>query len=187
MSTQLGGMRLGMTVEEFIGTCQKAGGFVPKPDADDINLACSLVPQPLSVPGRPLIRLGGLISAKFCSDGARTCELAYLVEGAARERDDQVGALAGLLIEKYGPPQIIEGGPGDTPMRQCTLGQTAHYKRGWFFGPRQSPPHPVGWARFVFECDGRGGRLSHLLTLFYDDEQGIRFRSAEAEARGKNF
>lgn len=72
-------------------------------------------------------------------------------------------------------------------MRRCIRDRSSHFKRSWFFNPKQSPPHPFGWARLVFDCDLRGPEAKQVLTLFYGDENGIRFRTTEYEERRENF
>lgn len=186
MSKQLGGMRLGMTIEEFVSTCRKAQG-VDLRAPGTIDWICSVVPVPLAVAGRIGIPFSGQIIGKFCGEGVTVCELMYMIDGAASHRDDQVSALVDMLSGKYGPPAMSEGHAGNDPMTQCRGGRTAHFKRTWIWGPNQSPPHPAGWARIVFNCDMRGTDQTHHLAVFYDDERGFSFRAAELRDRNQNF
>jgi hypothetical protein len=175
LSRQLGGMRLGMLGDEFIATCQGAGGRLAR--ADEINLACSAAPTPLQASGNT-VDLRGKVAAKFCGPGVTVCELAYMFDA---DGDDQTAALVEMLTAKYGPPSASEGHMGNDPMARCEKEHSVHFARVWSFGPTDTPPHAVGSARLAFACDLRVTAETHKLTLFYDDESGLRHR-----ARGNN-
>ena len=175
LSPQLGGMRLGMTADEFIAACQGAGGTLSR--ADEINLACSSAPAPLrSSSNGPRVELGGKVAGKFCGPGVTVCELAYMFDA---DGDEQTAALVDMLVTKYGAPSSSEGHPGTDPMARCQKDRSVHFARVWTFGPTDAPPHAIGSARLVFACDLRVTAETHKLTLFYDDESGLRHREHE--------
>jgi len=177
LSVQLGGMRLGMNADEFIATCRSAGGTLSR--ADEIHLACSSAPAPLRSSGMR-VELGGRVAGKFCGPGVTVCELAYMFDA---DGDEQTAALVDMLFTKYGPPSSSEGHPGTDPMARCQKDRSVHFARVWTFGPTDAPPHAVGSARLVFACDLRVTAETHKLTLFYDDESGLRYRAGEHERR----
>jgi hypothetical protein len=174
LSRQLGGMRLGMTADEFILACQSGGGLLSR--ADEINLACSAPPAPLKASGSHHADLGGRVAGKFCGPDATICELAYVFDA---DNDEQTAAVVDMLVNKYGPPSMSDGHAGSDPMARCQKDRFAHFARVWTFGPTDAPPHPVSSARLVFDCDLRVTSETHKLTLFYDDENGVRHRAGE--------
>ena len=178
LSQQLGGMRLGMTADEFSAACKGGGGALVR--ASEIDLVCSAAPSPLKFPGRQRVELGGQIAGKFCRPDATACELTYLFEGDGGHRDEQTNALVEMLVEKYGPPATSEGHAGNDPMGRCTKDKSVQFARVWLFSPDQSPPHPVGAARLVFECDLRVTADTHRLRLVYEDESAVAYRQREA-------
>jgi hypothetical protein len=170
LSRQLGGMRLGMIADEFTATCQSAGGTLSR--ADEINLACSRAPAPLEASSAN-VDLRGKVAAEFCGPGVTICELAYMFDA---DGDEQTAALVEMLTTKYGPPSASEGHAGNDPMARCQKDHSVHFARVWSFGPTDAPAHTVGSARLVFACDLRVTAETHKLTLFYDDESGLRHR-----------
>jgi len=74
-------------------------------------------------------------------------------------------------------------------MARCRRDRAAHFERAWVFDQQQSPPHPAGRARLTFACDRRVSEEAHSLTLSYDDEHGMKYRSASEQAapRHDNF
>jgi hypothetical protein len=173
LSPQLGGMRFGMDADAFTVSCRGAEGILSR--ADEIDLTCSLAPAPLRASGGETIDLSGRIAGKFCGPGATVCELAYMFDTDA---DAQTAAVVDMLVAKYGPPVVVEGHEGSDPMAQCQKTRTVHFARVWKFGTAE--------ARLVFDCDLRVTADTHELTLFYDDENGVRHRTGEhADARGK--
>lgn len=185
MSKQLGGMRLGMTLEEFVATCRQANGQADR--VDGLDFGCSVAPMPLRVTGGVPVDLSGYVFGKFCGPDATVCELVYMVRGVAAHRDAQIAALLDMLESKYGKAPMTEGYEGRDPMRECVRTRNVHFKRGWLFTPKQTPPHPPGWARLVFDCDLRTPEALNTLTLFYDDGEGIMFRMGEHEDGKANF
>ncbi len=170
MSLQLGGLRLGMTTDDFMTTCRGGRGAFVR--VDETNLACTLAPSPLAVAGRIGVDLHGAVAGKFCPADGPLCELAYVFDGDDLHRDGQVEALMEMLGEKYGPHSDSEGYAGNDPMARCQIDRAVRWKRRWVFSPKQTPPHRLGWVRLVFECDLRGAERSHRLTVFLDDESG---------------
>ena len=171
-----------MTADEFIATCQGAGGMLSR--ADEINLACSTAPDPLRASGRRGVDLGGKVAGKFCGPDATICELTYVVDS---DGDEQTATLLDMLVGKYGPASTSEGHAGSDPMARCQKDRFAHFARAWTFGPMDAPPHGVGSARLVFDCDLRVTAETHKLTLIYDDEHGLRYRAGERTERRDNF
>jgi hypothetical protein len=163
-------MRLGMSADEFSDTCRSAGGTLSR--GDEINLTCSAAPAPLKAEAAS-VDLGGKVAGTFCGPGVTICELAYMFDA---DGDEQTAALVGMLTTKYGPPSASEGHMGNDPMARCQKDLSVHFARVWSFGPTDSPAHPVGSARLVFACDLRVTAETHKLTLFYDDESGLRHR-----------
>jgi hypothetical protein len=176
LSRQLGGMRLGMTADEFIATCRAAGGTLSR--ADEINLTCSKAPVPLEASSKS-VDLGGKVAGKFCGPGVTVCELAYMFDA---DGDEQTAALVDLLTAKYGAPAASEGHMGSDPMARCQKERSVHFARMWSFGP----PHAIGSARLAFACDLRVTAETHKLTLLYDDESGLRHRAREQEHHDSN-
>jgi hypothetical protein len=176
MSKQLGGIRLGMTVEELTLACKSAQGTITR--VSEIDVACSVAPEALHGEGGRA-SLGGSVAAKFCSPGATACELVYVIEGDALKSDEQTRGLVTMLVGKYGPPSSAEGLTGDDPMTVCRRDRAAHFKRTWSFGLKQTPPHPTASVKLVFSCDRRVSEAARSLTLVYDDENGMRYRSAD--------
>jgi hypothetical protein len=62
-------------------------------------------------------------------------------------------------------------------MASCEKNRFAHFARVWTFGPTDTPPHAIGSARLVFDCDLRVTAETHKLTLFYADENALRYRA----------
>lgn len=175
LARELGGMHLGMTVDEFNDACGAAGGTAAR--VAEIDLSCGVAPAPLRGPGGPGLVLGGTMNGKFCAPGVRLCELVYSVDGPAAKRDEQTGALVATLVAAYGPPQGRSG--DDEPMAQCRKERYVQFAREWSFAPEQSPPHPRGRARVVFGCDLRVSADSHHLKVVYTDESGLRYASGD--------
>jgi len=182
LSRQLGGMRLGMTADDFAAACRSAGGTLSR--ADEINLACSVAPAPLRAAGPVHVDLTGKVAGKFCGPEVTICELAYLFDA---DGDEQTAALSDMLASKYGPPSASEGHAGTDPMARCQKDRFAHFARVWTFGPTDATPHAVGSARLIFDCDLRVTAETHKLTLVYDDESGLRYRAGEQAQKPANY
>jgi hypothetical protein len=180
-SLQLGGMRLGMTQEDFAGTCGRVRGSVLP--VGTIDLACTIAPSPLTVAGGVTLR--GNIVGKFCGPEGTLCETAYIVDGDEAQRDQQIETVLELLVARHGPPTISEGHAGSSAgaMARCRADRSFYWMRGWRFGHQgTTSQHPLRSARLVFSCDlrGRGRDFGHYLTVFYDDESGLRLRAFES-------
>jgi hypothetical protein len=171
MPRELGGMRLGMTADDFVGVCG-AHGAKAIPDERAQTVLCTVPPEPLLPQAAP-VSFDGVVLGAFCGPNPTVCGLVYVVYGKASERDDQIRALLGDLTRRYGPPTAAEGYAASDHGRECVEGKSAvHFLRSWSFGPEQ---HPVGRIRLAFDCDLRDGRQDKEipLTLLYDDANGI--------------
>jgi hypothetical protein len=178
MSRQLGGLRLGMSVAEFVVACRATGAKDIVSESEG-TILCTVPPEPLSA--QPLsVPLDGVVVGAFCGPNTTVCELAYVIYGKPGQRDDQIRGVVGALSRKYGPPTASQGHAADDPASECAAGKSAvHFERSWSFGPEQRPPHPLGRVRLVFDCDLRDGRQQVTMTLFSDDEHGLRSRTKE--------
>lgn len=108
MSLQLGGMRLGMTLDEFATTCRAGRGALVR--IDETNLLCTVAPSPLAVAGRIAVDLHGEVTGKLCGPDAGLCELSYRFDGDDLHRDGQVEA----LMEMLPGPCVVSSGTSIT-------------------------------------------------------------------------
>jgi hypothetical protein len=168
MSTRLGGLALGMTVDAFSDTCQ-AKGAKAIPDERAQTILCTVPPEPLSIEGTS-VSFDGVLLGVFCGPTTTVCELAYVVYGKSSERAEQVRALLGMLTRRYGPPAATEGSSDTDPAHACAAAtSTVHSVRSWSFGP----PRALGKIRVVFDCEPREGGPQVELRVVYDDAKGI--------------
>lgn len=179
LSKQLGGMRLGMSVDELTSACRGGQGTMTR--VSEIELSCSVAPEPLRSPSTRA-RLNGSVAGVFCGPGATLCEVTYVLDGEALKSDEQTSALVDLLVGKYGPPTNTDGYAASDALAQCRRAKSAHFKRQWLFDLHQSPPHPLGAARLTFACDLRVSAEARSVTLSYADEYGMRYRARGEQA-----
>ncbi len=177
LSNRLGGFTLGTPRDEFKATCEDGGGELLA--ASEFSLGCSVAPRKLRSIGANPVPLPGSIVGTFCGPRGLLCEIGYVFDGRLTERNEQISALLSMLEGKYGPPNMIEGYEGRDVVSACESASDVHSERHWLFDWKQRPPHPYGWARLVFDCDGHGAEPTNKLTLFYAGDDGYRERIYE--------
>ncbi len=171
MSRDLGGMRLGMSLDELARTCESTGAKALPASADG-SVLCTIPPVPLQL-GDKAAPFDGVIVGASCGPDASVCELAYVVYGKLTQRDAQIHALLGELRRRYGAPTTMEGHAFDDPAAACAAGRAVHFARTWSFGPKRAPGQAIGRTRIVFDCEPSEGPRENPLTIVIDDERGL--------------
>ncbi len=168
MPHSVGGFDFGIRLDEFVERCKAAGGRGWNHEGTAV---CT---EPAVDTGLPV----ATIFANSCGT-IEVCEIALSLSPLP------FGALARRVLEKYEGKYGHPNGPGmsvDSLREKCAEGESHKTIASWFFGPKQVPARPNGLIRVVVVCDKGPG-----ISIFYDDEAGVRMRMADANKREENY
>lgn len=177
------GFGFGSTLDQAVATCKRVGGApgpvvarVPSCGLNSCSITCDILPVEIDIPD-------AIPGVTICGPENTVCEVLIGLLPPAGEYVPRLQRIRGMLVEKYGEPNLHEGNDAASLTSDCLEHGHSESTEGWVWG--KDGPNFGATIRLRYWCD-RAPFAEHV-GIYYDDLRGWQWRVRQLETRTENY